>query len=98
MANKDEAVFLYVTGDDYASMIFEESCNPQQVYNEMCRDLVTRRTIEIANNVYECDIEVEILRFKGVDEEFEKFVKSRLITSQKDSNIYRVEGYSKDWQ
>ena len=98
MANKDEAIFLYVTGDDYASMIFEENCNPQQVYNEMYRDLATRRTIELTNNGYECYVEVEIFRFKGVDEEFEKFVKEYLITYPNDSNIYRVEGYSKDWQ
>lgn len=98
MANKDEAVFLYVTGDDYASMIFEENCNPQQVYNEMYRDLVTSRTIELTNDGYECYVEVEVLRFKGVDEEFEKFVKECLITYPKDNNIYRVEGYSKDWQ
>lgn len=98
MANKDEAVFLYVTGDDYASMIFEENCNPQQVYNEMYRDLETRRTIELTNNGYECYVEVEILRFKGVDEDFEKFVKEYLIIHPNDYNIYRVEGYSKDWQ
>lgn len=81
--------YLYVKGEDFSAMVFEENFNPQKVYEEMIEKGVDSDSFE-CNDTW---IEVKIKTFNEVDPEFEIFVKSELCDYDvlKDSNLFRVD-------
>lgn len=81
-------VFLYVNGEDYSALIFEENYDKQKFYEEMVRDGVTKRVIETETEY----IEVEILEFGEIDDRFISFIRDRFMDYDysKHSNFYEV--------
>lgn len=86
---KKETVWLYVSGDEYASMFFEQNFNEKDVYKEMVENKIDKKAIELEG----VNIEVEILKFGEVDSKFESFIKNNLCDYDmlKNENIYKIE-------
>jgi hypothetical protein len=83
-----KSVWLYVKGDDYAAIEFEENYNVSEIYRTMKENGVKR--MELNSDTY---IEVELLEFGEVDHEFVSFVLNQLCDYDQLKNecIYRVE-------
>lgn len=86
--NKKESVWLHISGDEYASMMFEQNFDEKDVYNQMIEEGVSEKTIELEGAF----IEVEIIKFGEVDSKFESFVKNTLCDYDmlKHENICRI--------
>lgn len=86
--------FLYVSGDDYASLIFEDNFDAELIYNDMYTHGETKRTLSVDDEFEDepCEIEVELLTFKSVDKEFEEFIRTHIMDydTSKSINFYRV--------
>lgn len=65
--------FLYVKGNDYAALNFEEKYNPQEFYNQMVVENVTEKILK--DDFY---AEVEIKEFGVIDPDFLSFVQHEL--------------------
>lgn len=87
--SKKETIWLYVSGDEYASMFFEQNFDEKDVYKEMVENKIDKKTIELEGVC----IEVEILKFGEVDSKFESFIKNNLCDYDmlKNENIYKIE-------
>ncbi|WP_291566757.1 MULTISPECIES: hypothetical protein [unclassified Clostridium] len=81
--------YLYVKGEDFSAMTFEENFNPQKVYEEMIEKGIDSDSFEFDGTW----IEVKIKTFNEVNPEFEYFVKSELCDYDmlKDVNLFRVD-------
>lgn len=67
-------VFLYATGDDFAAMDFEQHFVSQTVYEEMVQAGVKEKIIE-TDDYY---IELELLEFSAIDDQFIAFIQNRI--------------------
>ena len=87
--NNKETVWLYVSGDEYASMFFKQNFDEKIICKEMIDNKINKKTIELD----ETTIEVEILKFGEVDSKFEYFIKNNLCDSDilKHKSIYKIE-------
>ena len=85
-----KSIFLYVTGEDFAAVLFERNFTKEAVYEEMVKEGVTHKVYE---NEYDYYIEVTIYEFDEVDEKFEEFIKQEFIQSDdgKQTNFYRIQ-------
>lgn len=81
-------VFLYVIGDDYSALHFEDNFDSQEVYEQMIKEGVTSKSFE-GENYY---ISVYIKEFGEIDDGFISFVLNSLMDydSTKHTNIYEV--------
>ena len=82
-----KSVFLYVYGDDYSALKFEQRYEPRKVYEDMLGKGETFRIID--DDDY---IEIVIKEFKNVNDDFLNFVFNTLCDydQMKHANIYRV--------
>lgn len=94
--DKKETVWLYVGGDEYASMFFEQNFDKYDVYNEMVEKNIDKQTLEIED----ASIEVEILKFGAVDTKFESFVKNYLCDVEvlANENLYRIDLENEEYE
>jgi hypothetical protein len=85
----EKSIFLYVTGDDYAALYFEEKHDPQKVYESMLL-VDTKHIILPDEDTY---IEVRIKEFEKVNSDFLDFIQSEFADYDdlKHANIYEVE-------
>lgn len=83
-----KTIYLYVHGDDYSALSFEQKFKPKEFYDQMVSEGVTKKVID-DDNMY---AEIEIKKFGFVDEEFESFVLHTLYDydDSKHANIYKV--------
>lgn len=81
-------VFLYVTGEDYASLTFERNYDPQDVYETMVRNEEKYTNFDD----YDSEIDVEVVKFGDIDDRFIEFVFNNLVDSDdaKSINIFEV--------
>lgn len=89
LGDDGESVFLYVYGDDYSAMTFEQNYNINEVYKDMVNNGETFRVIDEDEDY----IEIQIKTFKKVHDDFLNFVIDSLCDYDqlKGANIYRVE-------
>lgn len=87
--DKKETVWLYVGGDEYASMLFEQNFDKYDVYNEMIANNIDTQILKIEDT----NIEIEILKFGEVDSSFELFIKRYLCGDEvlEHENLYRID-------
>ena len=71
---KEKRVFLYVTGDDYSAMEFNEDYDKQLFYEDMVKEGVEKKIID--NGILYA--EVYIYEFGSIDENFLYFVKNTI--------------------
>jgi hypothetical protein len=83
----NKSVFLYVRGDDYSALTFDQNFDAQEVYEDMVQNDEISRTIE-----EEDYMDIDIVEFDEVDDKFMKWVKSNLCDYDylKGSNIFKV--------
>ncbi|MEK4427687.1 hypothetical protein MHB54_00355 [Paenibacillus sp. FSL M7-0802] len=83
----DKSVFLYVRGDDYSAMLFDQNFNAQEIYEDMIRNGESSRTID-----GEDYMDIDIVEFEKVDTRFMKWIKSNLCDYDylKGSDIFEV--------
>lgn len=84
----NKRVFLYVTGDDYAALEFENNYDAQTVYEDMMEN---KENHIILDDEFYC--EVRIKEFDYVSDDLLGFVKSELCDYDdlKHANIYEVQ-------
>lgn len=71
--SNDKSVFLYVRGDDYSALTFDQKFYAQEVYEDMVSKGETSRTIDDEDYM-----NIDIVEFNKVDERFLKWVKDYL--------------------
>jgi hypothetical protein len=67
-------VFLFVKGDDYSALNFEQNFNAQQVYD----DMVSKGEKRVSFESDEYYIDVYIKEFDDIDPEFIDFVRNEI--------------------
>jgi len=84
----NKSVFLYVYGDDYSALGFEEKYDIQEVYESMVSEGVNKKILE-DDEYY---IEVEVKEFDEVDPKFIDWIQHDFCDYDdlKHSNIYQV--------
>lgn len=72
----NKTVVLVVSGDgDYGAMTFGQNFNPQEVYEQMVAEGVTRKTVVYDDPTYgEEDLYCKICEFEAVDPAFFSFL------------------------
>lgn len=82
-----KSIFLYVYGEDYSALHFEENFDVNEVYNQMISEGVSKKVLDSEDY-----IEVKILEFNEVDNDFVYFVLNEICDYDvlKSQNIYRV--------
>ncbi|KAF6565310.1 hypothetical protein G9G63_09120 [Paenibacillus sp. EKM202P] len=83
----NKSVFLYVRGDDYSALTFDQNFNAQEIYEDMVRNGESSRTID---GEYYMDIDIE--EFEKIDTRFVKWIKNNLCDYDqlKGSDIFEV--------
>lgn len=86
--NMKKSVFLHVKGDDFSASLFMKHFKPEEVYQQMLAEGVTYKLLDEWNYY----IEVRIVKFGEVDDDFVDFVKFNLFDyyALKHENIFRV--------
>jgi hypothetical protein len=81
-------VILFVKGDDYSALNFEQNFKAQEVYEQMIKEGVSVKTYE-SDEYY---IDVYIKEFQDVDPKFIEFVRDELhdYDSAKHYDFYEV--------
>lgn len=81
-------VFLYVRGDDYSALSFQQEFDMQKFYEEMKKEEKTEETIS-TDEVY---AEVEIKEFTQIDDNFINFIRNHIMDydSSKHTDFFEV--------
>lgn len=85
---KQKRVFLYVSGEEYSAMNFDDKYNSQDFYEQMLEEGVTKKTID-EDDVY---ADVEIKEFAAIDEDFIDFIRNNFVDYDvsKDTDFFEV--------
>lgn len=81
-------VFLYVYGDDYSALHFDQEYDKQELYESMVNKNEKHRIIE-TDEFY---IEIKIKEFGEIDDTFVQFIRDYLCDSDdlKNADIFEV--------